>query len=107
MIGLVTLIILIIFGLPKIKATKKLLEALIAILVVSGVVIFSSLDVATVDFFIRDGGGDRVERQISSSYFGYLYGDSSKYGYLFIHLTLCRNTSDYWIDRIFDNLEFD
>lgn len=58
MIGLVGLTMLIMWGLPKIKATKKLPEALIAILVVAGIVIFSNLDVATVGSFIRDGGGD-------------------------------------------------
>lgn len=57
MIGLVGLTMLIMWGLPQIRATKKLPEALIAILVVSAVVIFSGLDVATVGSFIRDGGG--------------------------------------------------
>ena len=61
MIGLVGLTMLIMWGLPKIKATKKLPEALIAILVVSGIVIFSSLDVATVGSFIRDGGGEGLK----------------------------------------------
>jgi SulP family sulfate permease len=57
MIGLVGLTMLIMWGLPKIKATKKLPEALIGILVVSAIVIFSNLEVATVGSFIRDGGG--------------------------------------------------
>ena len=61
MIGLVGLTILIMWGLPKLKATKKLPEALIAILVVSSIVIFSNLDVATVGSFIRDGGGTGLE----------------------------------------------
>ena len=61
MIGLVGLTMLIMWGLPKIKATKKLPEALIAILVVSGIVIFSNLDVATVGSFIKDGGGDGLK----------------------------------------------
>jgi sulfate permease, SulP family len=61
MIGLVGLTMLIMWGLPKIKATKKLPEALIAILVVSGIVIFSNLDVATVGTFIKDGGGDGLK----------------------------------------------
>ncbi len=61
MIGLVGLTMLIMWGLPKIKATKKLPEALIAILVVAGIVIFSNLDVATVGSFIRDGGGDGLQ----------------------------------------------
>ena len=61
MIGLVSLTMLIMWGLPKIKATKKLPEALIAILVVSGIVIFSNLDVATVGSFIKDGGGEGLK----------------------------------------------
>ena len=61
MLGFVILTMLIMWGLPKIKATKKLPEALIAILVVSGIVIFSNLDVATVGSFIRDGGGEGLK----------------------------------------------
>jgi len=61
MIGLVGVTMLIMWGLPKIKSTKKLPEALIAILVVSGIVIFSNLDVATVGSFIRDGGGEGLK----------------------------------------------
>jgi len=61
MIGLVGLTMLIMWGLPKIKATKKLPEALIAILLVAGIVIFSNLNVATVGSFIRDGGGEGLQ----------------------------------------------
>ncbi len=61
MIGLVGLTMFIMWSLPKIKATKKLPEALIAILVVSGIVIFSNLDVATVGSFIKDGGGEGLK----------------------------------------------
>lgn len=61
MLGLVGLTMLIMWGLPKIKATKKLPEALIAILVVAGIVIFSNLDVSTVGSFIRDGGGEGLK----------------------------------------------
>ncbi|MEN8857529.1 MAG: SulP family inorganic anion transporter [Flavobacteriaceae bacterium] len=61
MVGLVGLTMLIMWGLPKIKVTKKLPEALIAILVVAGIVIFSNLDVATVGSFIRDGGGEGLK----------------------------------------------
>jgi SulP family sulfate permease len=57
MIGLVVLTMLIMWGLPQIKQAKKLPEALIAILVVSSIVIFANLDVATVGSFIKDGGG--------------------------------------------------
>ncbi|MFY0603509.1 MAG: SulP family inorganic anion transporter [Flavobacteriaceae bacterium] len=61
MLGLVGLTMLIMWGLPKMKATKKLPEALIAILVVAGIVIFSNLDVSTVGSFIRDGGGEGLK----------------------------------------------
>ena len=59
MIGLVGLTIAIMFGLPQL--TKKLPEALVAILVVSAIVIFGDLDVATVGSFIRDGGGEGLK----------------------------------------------
>ena len=59
MIGLVGLTMAIMFGLPQI--TKKLPEALVAILVVSALVIFGDLDVATVGSFIRDGGGEGLK----------------------------------------------
>jgi SulP family sulfate permease len=61
MVGLVGLTMLIMWSLPKIKATKKLPEALIAILIVTGIVIFSNLDVATVGSFIKDGGGEGLK----------------------------------------------
>lgn len=59
MIGLVGLTMGIMFGLPKI--TKKLPEALIAIVVVSTIVILGDIDVATVGSFIRDGGGEGLK----------------------------------------------
>ena len=59
MIGLVALTMAIMFALPKL--TKKLPEALIAILTVSAIVIFGNLDVATVGSFIRDGGGEGLK----------------------------------------------
>lgn len=59
MIGLVALTMGIMVGLPKL--TKKLPEALMAILVVSAIVIFGNLDVATVGSFIRDGGGEGLK----------------------------------------------
>ena len=59
MAGLVVLTMAIMFGLPKL--TKKLPEALIAILVVSAIVIFGGLDVATVGSFIREGGGEGLK----------------------------------------------
>lgn len=59
MLGLVGLTMLIMWGLPKL--TKKVPEALAAILVVSAIVIFANLDVATVGSFIRDGGGEGLK----------------------------------------------
>ncbi len=59
MLGLVGLTMGIMFGLPKL--TKKLPEALIAILVVSAIVIFGNLEVSTVGSFIRDGGGEGLK----------------------------------------------
>ncbi|WP_299552830.1 SulP family inorganic anion transporter [Seonamhaeicola sp.] len=61
MIGLVALTMGIMFVLPKFKWTKKLPEALIGILVVSAIVIFGKLDVATVGSFIREGGGEGLK----------------------------------------------
>ncbi len=61
MLGLVALTMLIMWGLPKIKATAKFPEALIAILVVSAIVILGKLDVATVGSFIKDGGGEGLK----------------------------------------------
>ncbi len=61
MFGLVVLTMIIMWGLPKMKATKKLPEALIAIIVVVGIVVFSNLDVDTVGSFIRDGGGEGLK----------------------------------------------
>lgn len=59
MAGLVLLTMLLMFVLPKIY--KKLPEALIAILVVSGIAILANLNVATVGSFIRDGGGEGLK----------------------------------------------
>ncbi len=56
MIGLVGLTMAIMYFLPKLN--KKLPEALIAIVVVSGIVILGNLDSATVGSFIKDGGGE-------------------------------------------------
>ncbi|WP_242130509.1 SulP family inorganic anion transporter [Aestuariivivens marinum] len=61
MLSLVGLTMLIMWVLPKMKATAKLPEALIGILVISAVVIFGKLDVATVGSFIRDGGGEGLK----------------------------------------------
>ncbi|MCB0463328.1 MAG: SulP family inorganic anion transporter [Flavobacteriaceae bacterium] len=59
MLGLVALTMGIMLSLPKL--TKKLPEALIAILVVSAIVILGNLDVATVGSFIREGGGEGLK----------------------------------------------
>jgi len=64
MIGLVLATMLMMFGLPKLS--KKIPEALVAILVVSGIVIFAGLDVATVGSFIRDGGGEGLKGGLPS-----------------------------------------
>jgi len=59
MFGLVLLTMFLMWGLPKIST--KIPEALIAILVVSLIVIFAKLDVATVGSFIKDGGGNGLQ----------------------------------------------
>lgn len=59
MLGIVGLTMAIMFGLPQL--TKKLPEALVAIVVVSALVIFGDLEVATVGSFIRDGGGEGLK----------------------------------------------
>lgn len=59
MVALVTLTMGIMVLLPKLS--KKLPEALVAIIVVSMIVIFGHLDVATVGSFIRDGGGEGLK----------------------------------------------
>lgn len=59
--GLVALTMLIMFFLPKFRMTSKFPEALIGILVVTGIVIGMNLDVATVGSFIRDGGGEGLK----------------------------------------------
>lgn len=59
MLGLVALTMGIMHFLPRLS--KKLPEALIAILVVSATVIFGGLDVATVGSFIREGGGTGLQ----------------------------------------------
>ncbi|MCF6222284.1 MAG: SulP family inorganic anion transporter [Flavobacteriaceae bacterium] len=61
MTGLVALTMLMMWGLPKLKLTKKLPEALIAIVTVSLLAIFLKFDVATVGSFIRDGGGEGLK----------------------------------------------
>ncbi|MDH7444581.1 SulP family inorganic anion transporter [Aquimarina sp. 2201CG14-23] len=61
MLGLVLLTMLIMWGLPKMKITAKLPEALIGILVVSAIAILGKLDVATVGSFISDGGGEGLK----------------------------------------------
>jgi len=61
MAGLVGLTMLMMWGLPKFKYTKKVPEALLAILVVSFLAIYFGLDVATVGSFIKDGGGEGLK----------------------------------------------
>ena len=57
MVALVGFTMLIMAGLSHFKKTQKLPAALIGILVVTGIVIFANLEVATVGSFIREGGG--------------------------------------------------
>ena len=64
MLGLVALTMAIMVGLPKL--TKKIPEALLAIVVISAIVIFGNLDVATVGSFIRDGGGEGLKRRFAT-----------------------------------------
>lgn len=64
MIGLVALTMIIMTGLPKL--TKKVPEALIAILVVSAIAILGNLDVATVGSFIKEGGGEGLKGGLPS-----------------------------------------
>ena len=66
--GLVGLTMLMMWGLPKLKITKNLPEALLAILAVSGIVIFFNfnVDVATVGSFIKDGGGEGLKGGLPS-----------------------------------------
>jgi len=59
MIGLVLLTMALMFFLPKIS--EQIPEALVAIVVVSLIVIFGKIDVATVGSFITDGGGDGLK----------------------------------------------
>lgn len=59
MLALVGLTMAIMYFLPKLN--KRLPEALIAILTVSAIAIFSGLDVATVGSFIREGGGEGLQ----------------------------------------------
>jgi len=61
MTGLVGLTMLMMWGLPKFKYTKKVPEALLAIIVVSFLAIYFGLDVATVGSFIKDGGGEGLK----------------------------------------------
>jgi len=61
MAGLVALTMFIMLSLPKFKLTKKLPEALLGILVVTGLVIFFKLDVSTVGSFIKEGGGEGLK----------------------------------------------
>lgn len=60
MLGLVALTMGMMFGLPKIS--KKIPEALVAIIVVSAIVILGNVnEVATVGSFIHDGGGEGLK----------------------------------------------
>ena len=64
MFALVGLTMAIMYLLPKI--TKKVPSALVAIIAVAAITIFSGLDVSTVGSFIRDGGGDGLGGSLPS-----------------------------------------
>ncbi len=64
MLGLVGLTMLIMFGLPKLS--KSIPAALVAILVVSGIVIFGGVETATVASFIQDRGGSGIAAGLPS-----------------------------------------
>jgi SulP family sulfate permease len=59
--ALAMLTMLIMWGLPKIKISKKWPETLIAIITVSAIAILFKFDVVTVGSFIRDGGGEGLK----------------------------------------------
>ncbi len=59
MLGLVLLTMALMYFLPKIS--NKIPNGLVAIVVVSAIVIFGKLDVATVGSFIKNGGGDGLK----------------------------------------------
>ena len=59
MLGLVTLTMLIMWGLPKL--TEKIPSALVAIMIVAAITIFGGLEVSTVGSFIRGGGGQGLQ----------------------------------------------
>jgi SulP family sulfate permease len=61
MLGLVALTMLIMYGLPKI--TKKIPEALAAIIVIILIVVIADLDVATVGSFIQSKGGQSLSER--------------------------------------------
>jgi len=64
MLGLVSLTMAIMYGLPKL--TKKIPAALIAIVVVAAIVILGNIEVSTVGSFIKDGGGEGLQGGLPS-----------------------------------------
>ncbi len=64
MLGLVSLTMAIMYGLPKL--TKKIPAALIAIVVVAAIVILGNIEVSTVGSFIKDGGGEGLQGSLPS-----------------------------------------
>lgn len=64
MLGLVSLTMAIMYGLPKL--TKKIPAALIAIVMVAAIVIFGNIEVSTVGSFIKDGGGEGLQGGLPS-----------------------------------------
>ena len=98
MIGLVGLTMAIMFGLPKL--TKKVPEALLAIVVVSAIVILGNLDVATVGSFIRDGGGEGLKGGLPTFQFDIFNKVPFNLETLIFIGPYASNSCSYWIDRI-------
>ncbi|MBL4625397.1 MAG: SulP family inorganic anion transporter [Flavobacteriales bacterium] len=79
MLGLVSLTMGIMYGLPKL--TKKIPAALMAIIVVAAITIFGKVDVSTVGSFIKDGGGAGLQGSLPTfqsqifGFFGTLEGN--------------------------------
>ncbi len=87
MLALVTLTMAIMHFLPKL--TKKIPDALTAILVVAAITIFANLDVNTVGSFIREGGGQGLKGglpTLQTDIFGFIHTLSGHWD-LFISTT--------------------
>ena len=88
------------------KLTKKLPEALIAILVVSAIVIFGNLDVATVGSFIRDGGGEGLKGGLPTFQLDIFNKVPFTWETIKFICPYALILSSYWFNRIFNDLKF-